>query len=83
MKSRFYPLVLQLINMANSTSKPRLIAPVVNKMRLGDEKNNATYWRTLPYQARIEALEEIRAEYHRWKANDQPGFQRIYSIVKR
>lgn len=38
---------------------------------------------TLPYQDRIDALEEIRAEHHGWKYDTQPGLQRVYSIVKR
>jgi hypothetical protein len=25
----------------------------------------------------------VREEYHHWKADAQPGFQRVYSIVKR
>lgn len=62
---------------------PRLIAPVVHKVRLGEAKSDAAYWRTRSYQERIETLEQIREEYHQWKADVQPGFQRVYSIVKR
>jgi hypothetical protein len=69
--------------MTDRSSSPRRIAPVVNKICLGDAKNDVTYWRTLSYQKRIEALEQIREEYHRWKADAQPGFQRICSIGKR
>jgi hypothetical protein len=71
------------IHMSDKTSPIRSIALVVKKMHLLDAKNDAAYWRTLSYQERIEALEQIREEYHRWKADAQPGFQRIYSIVKR
>ena len=59
------------------------IAKVVRITRLGEVESDAKYWRTLPYQDRIDALEEIRGEYHRWKYHAQPGFQRVYSIVKR
>ena len=69
--------------MADKISPVRLIAPIVTKLHLGDSKNEAAYWRSLPYQERINALEQIREEYHRWKADVQPGFQRVYSIVKR
>jgi hypothetical protein len=69
--------------MTDRTSLPRQIAPVVNKMRLDDAKNDVTYWRTLSYQERIEALEQIREEYHHWRADAQPGFQRVYTIGKR
>jgi hypothetical protein len=61
----------------------RKIAPVAKIVRLGDEKTDAAFWRTLTYQERIGALEQIREEYHRWKNDAQPGFQRIYTIVKR
>ena len=66
-----------------TTSLTRQILPVVRKVRFSDAKSDATDWRTLSYQERIEALEQIREEYHRWKADAQPGFQRVYSIVKR
>lgn len=59
------------------------IAKVVHKTRLDEGKSDAAYWRALPYQDRIDALEEIREEYHGWKFDIQPGLQRVYSIVKR
>ena len=65
------------------TTTPRKIALVVTKLRLGDKQSDADYWRSLPYQARIDALEEIREEYHRWKADAQPGIQKIYRVIKR
>ena len=71
------------MSMTDLTSSTRIIVPVVKKLRISDTKNDAAYWRALPYQERIEALEQIREEYHRWKADAQPGFQRVYSIVKR
>ncbi len=71
------------IHMTETAASKRSIARVVRKMHLSDAKNDAVYWRTLSYQERIEALEQIREEYHRWKADAQPGLQRVYSIVKR
>lgn len=59
------------------------IAPVVTKRRLGDAKKDAEYWRSRTYQERIQALEEIRLEYHHWRGDAESGFQRVYSIVKR
>lgn len=61
----------------------RSIVCVMNKMRLGEEPKAAEYWRGQPYTARLAALEQIRQEYHRWKNNAQPGFQRVYRVVKR
>lgn len=69
--------------MPDTNPPARLIAPVVKISRLSDTKNDAAYWRSLSYQDRIDALEQIREEYHHWKADAQPGFQRVYSIVKR
>lgn len=69
--------------MTGPTPSTRMIAPVVRILRFTDAMNDADYWRALSYQERIEALEEIREEYQRWKADVQPGFQRVYSIIKR
>lgn len=65
------------------TSSKRKIAPVVTIVHFSDQKNDAAYWRSLSYQERIDALEQIREEYHQWKADAQPGFQRVYTILKR
>ena len=64
-------------------SIPRSIAPVVRKVSLFDSKNDAHYWRTQPYDVRLEALEQIRLEFHSWKYNAEPRIQRVYKIVKR
>lgn len=66
-----------------SRSHNTRIAKIVHITRLGEGKSDAVYWRTLSYQDRITALEEIRAEYHGWKVDTQQGLQRVYSIVKR
>ena len=35
-------------------------------------------------QERLDALEQIRSEYHQWKYQDaQPRFQRVYRVIKR
>ena len=76
-------IVCYNIHMTKPTASTRGIALVVKKLRFSDANTDAMYWRTLSYQERIEALEQIREEYHHWKADAQPGFQRVYSIVKR
>ena len=63
--------------------KVRKIAAVYRKTSLTAPKTEATYWRTRPYAERIATLEQIRAEYHEWRSDVQPGFQRVYSIIKR
>jgi hypothetical protein len=59
------------------------IAKVVTIVPMGKETNAASYWRSQSYQARLDAVEEIRQEYHRWKKDAQPGLQRVYTIIKR
>ena len=59
------------------------IKKVVTKAKLSDKKTDAAYWREQSYAARLAALEEIRQEYHRWRYGAEPGFQRVYRIVKR
>lgn len=63
--------------------KEREIAKVVTKVRLGEAKKDFEYWQTQSYQARLDALEEIRREYHQWKYHAEPRLQRVYRIVKR
>lgn len=61
----------------------RTIVKVVTKVRRGAEPKAAAYWRAQPYQARLTALELIRQEHHCWNNDAQPGFQIVYTIVKR
>jgi hypothetical protein len=59
------------------------IKKIVTKVKLNDKKTDSAYWRKQSYSARLAALEEIRQEYHRWRFGAEPGFQRVYTIVKR
>lgn len=63
--------------------KTRRIARVVVKKGLYEPDDQVAYWRRQPYIARLAALEEIRQEYHQWQNDAQPGFQRVYRLVKR
>ena len=56
---------------------------IANRYRLDLQPNDTVFWRTQTYQARLAALEEIRQEYHGWKNDAEPGFQRVYSVIKR
>jgi hypothetical protein len=60
--------------MSNENPPDGSIARVVKKMHLNEAKNDAAYWRTRSYQERLQALEEIREEYHRCCGDAQPGF---------
>jgi hypothetical protein len=64
----------------NSKSK---IARVFVKSRLGEEPKDSEYWRAQSYEARLTALELIRHEYSNWKLHAEPGFQIVYSVIKR
>jgi hypothetical protein len=68
--------------MVNMT-KQRDIVPVVSKRRLHEKQSDLPYWQTQPVSARMAALEQIRWEFHQWRYGAQPGFQRVYTIVKR
>lgn len=61
---------------------PRENVPV-KKLRIGERDSDAAYWRSLPPQARLAAVEEIRREYHLWKYGAEPRFQRVCTVVKR
>jgi hypothetical protein len=53
------------------------------KVSLQDQGNDFAYWQTQPYAVRLMTLEQIREEYHRWRYDVEPRFQRVYRIVER
>ena len=55
----------------------------VVKAKMRQPKQDIIYWQTQPHYLRLAALEEIRREFHHWKYNAEPGFQRVYTVVKR
>lgn len=59
------------------------IAKVVKKVKLRERKSDFAYWQSQPPQARLEALEEIRREYHRWKYGAEPRIQKVVAIIKK
>lgn len=63
--------------------KPRDMAMVYRKSRIGQQQSDREYWLSRPPTERLAALEEIRREYHAWKYGTEPGFQRVLTIVKR
>jgi hypothetical protein len=56
---------------------------VINKISLKQQTNDFQYWQQQTPQKCLEALEQIRQEYHQYKYNAQPRFQRVYTIIKR
>lgn len=61
----------------------REIAMVYRKSRIGEEGSDFAYWQSRPPIERLEALEQIREEYHLWKYGQEPRLQRVYTIIKR
>jgi hypothetical protein len=61
----------------------RTVQKIYKIIKLQEQKNDFEFWQSQPYQARLAALEQIRQEYHRWRNDAQPGFQRVYTITKR
>ena len=55
----------------------------VAKVAMKAPKTDAAYWRAQPFTVRLAALETIRKEFIAWKYGAQPGFQRVYTVVKR
>jgi hypothetical protein len=54
------------------------------KISLKQQSNDFNYWQTQTYQQRLQALEEIRQEYHQWKyKNVESRLQRIYTVSQR
>lgn len=49
---------------------------------MGEEPSGYAYWQTRPYIERLEALESIRNNYIKWAYDFQPGFQRVYRVIK-
>ena len=56
---------------------------VIKKVNINENKSDFNFWQTQSFEFRLETLENIREEYHRWKYGSQQRFQRVYSIIKR
>lgn len=61
------------------------MVPVIRtiwKYPLASQPRESDYWRTRPWQERLQALEAIRAEYNSWKYPDNRGFEYVCVIRK-
>ena len=54
----------------------------IRKVKISKSKNDFQFWQQQPFLDRLVTLESIRQEYHGWKYGTQPGFQRVYTIIK-
>ncbi len=59
------------------------IEEIVREVSLRDQPSDFAYWQTKSCTERLDALEQVRREYHRWVYGGEPSFQRVYTIVKR
>ena len=50
---------------------------VVTKISQRQQKSDFNYWQKQSYQKRLQALEEIRQEYHQYQYHVEPRLQRI------
>ena len=60
----------------------KFMEKVVTKISQKHQKSDFNYWQKQPYIKRLEALEQIRQEYHQYQNNAKSRLQRIYTIIK-
>ncbi len=58
------------------------IARVVRKLKMGDEPTDFAYWQSRPMEERLEALLEIRRDYHDRRYGSEPGFERVLTVTR-
>ncbi len=56
---------------------------IVHKTTSKQQVSDFHYWQGQPILKRLEALEQIRREYHQYKYDAEPRLQRVYTIIKR
>ena len=54
----------------------------VKKYSIDEQPKDCSFWRSRPYDERLNALEEIRKAYHLWRYGAEPGFQRVFRMSK-
>ena len=60
----------------------RLDKTAVQVFKTDEVSTDFAYWQTRSFEERLAALESIRRDYIKWAYDIQPGFQRVYRIVK-
>jgi len=59
------------------------VEKVINRVSKDSNQTDFQFWQTQSYEKRLETLELIRQEYISWKYAIRPGFQRVFTIIKR
>jgi hypothetical protein len=60
----------------------RLEKTAVQIFKTDEAPTDFAYWQTCSFEERLAALESIRNDYIKWAYDIQPGFQRVYRIIK-
>ena len=60
----------------------RLDKTAIQIFKTDEAPTDFAYWQTRSFEERLAALESIRNDYIKWAYDIQPGFQRVYRIVK-
>jgi hypothetical protein len=64
--------------------KDKSMEKVIHKITNKQQTSDFHYWQNQSPVKRLEALEQIRQEYHQYRySNAQLRLQRIYTIIKR
>ena len=64
-------------------SAQRTIAKKYTKVKLKEQKTDFEFWQSQTPEMRLDTLERIRSEFHAWKYDSEPRFQRVFSVTKR
>jgi len=48
-----------------------------------NEDDRSLFWAQKTYQERLQALADLREEYHQWQYDSDKRLQRVYRVVKR
>jgi hypothetical protein len=74
---------LEIENIQQLKQRKKYMEKVITKISIKQQTSDFKYWQQQTPQKRLEALEQIRQEYHQYKYNAQPRFQKVYTIIKR
>jgi hypothetical protein len=55
---------------------------VIKVAAIDDAGNDYAYWQGRSHEDRLRTLESIRREYHAWRNDSEPGFQRVCRVIE-
>jgi hypothetical protein len=63
-------------------SEYKMNKQIIKKIHTKEQQTDFNFWQSQSFQARIEALEQIRTEYNLWKYHAEQRFQRVCRVIK-